>query len=95
MFSSMGVFALKLSIRKYGPSRIYRDLYRINKKNVLEKDVRQNINETLKFFLRDETVEILTVIENKNIQYLVKKAKCDIEKNEILSKILSKLKIDF
>lgn len=92
MFGNLGIFALKMSIKTYGPQRIYRDLYRINIKNVSDQDVRKNINETIKFFLREENVEISQVIENENIRYLVRKAKIDLEKNEVLSKICDKFK---
>ena len=90
MFGSLGKFALKMSIKTYGPPRIYRDLYRINRQNISEQTVRKNINETIKFFLRDENVELSQIIENENIQYLVRKAKNDLEKNEILAKIVDR-----
>lgn len=85
MFQIIGKHALHYSIRQYGPSRLYREIFRITRKNIKSIDRRHHINQTVKFFLRNDKVSLDEVIQNKNIQYLMINARDDLTKSPAFS----------
>tara|TARA_R100001163_G_C5058560_1_gene195186 strand:- start:990 stop:1265 length:276 start_codon:yes stop_codon:yes gene_type:complete len=85
MIIGLSKFAFRYSINQYGVGRIYREIYKINRKNVKDLSMRKNINETLKFIIRNPDTDVNQVIGNKNIQYLINHSKDDLMKSKAFS----------
>lgn len=90
MFGSLTQLIVRQSIISYGPGRLYRDLMRVNRKNIVDHEMRYNINKTIMFFLRNKEVTVEEIIRNENIRYLMRHAEADLRKNKVISNLYPK-----
>lgn len=91
MFGSLTQLIVRQSIISYGPGRLYRDLMRVNRKNIVDHEIRYNISKTIMFFLRNKEVAgVEEIIKNENIRYLMRHAEADLRKNKVISNLYPK-----
>lgn len=77
-------FTVRVSVRRYGVKRIYRDLSKLNCIHVKDKNMRYNIDITLKTAIKNNE-DVMVLIKNRNIEYLLRMS--NLETHPHLSKI--------
>ena len=88
MWFDLGFKAIQLSIKIYGPGRLYRDIYRVARMRTMNDNQRYHSLETVKYFLRHgEKIKPLDVINNKNIKFLARQCHQDLQSHPVISKM--------
>lgn len=53
--------------------------------------MRQNIDKTILFFLRNKEVKAEEIIKNENIRFLLRYAEADLRKNKLIAECLRRI----